>query len=65
MFCLHRKEEKLSLLFLQHKEFIPINKEASYIHLFTLPEHSKVMIWPPSNMAKSQLFQGLGEGLNS
>lgn len=49
----------------QLKELIPINKEASYIHLFILPEHSKVMIWPPSNMAKSQLFQGLGGGLNS
>lgn len=34
--CLHRKEEKPPLLFRQHKEFIPINKEASYIHLFTL-----------------------------
>lgn len=33
--CLQGKEKKQPLLFLQHKEFTPINKRASFIHLFT------------------------------
>lgn len=39
-------------------------KEGGLLHsLMPASERSKVKLWPPSNMAKSQLFQGLGGGL--